>query len=291
MCLALVMWGMVSYGAGQRGTTRFFRYQSVGVFGGVTSYAGDLSYSSNLGFPARQLGTFRTMGPAVGIQYGWQFHPHAALRLSVTGGQFEATDLYAYVSDLRRIRQLHTQTNLVEAGAIITYDWFGNDRTYRFRPYVSPYLLAGISVVGWESYSYTDVRNEIGRTRLNGLQTEGVDYATLAIAIPFGFGIRWRLSDRFDLRTEIGLRYTFTDYLDDVSGQGDGIGGYRRTYDDGNEAQRFFGDRRASALGDNRRGNPNTNDWYVFTGASLSYILVDRDPCPYPFRRMGIRRR
>jgi hypothetical protein len=37
------------------------------------------------------------------------------------------------------------------------------------------------------------------------------------MAIPFGGGIKFRISDRVVLAYEIGMRKLFTDYLDDVS--------------------------------------------------------------------------
>ena len=42
-------------------------------------------------------------------------------------------------------------------------------------------------------------------------------YKQIQLAIPFGFGVRYRLNQVFDLSFEMGIRYTFTDYLDDVS--------------------------------------------------------------------------
>ncbi|MEJ0031274.1 MAG: hypothetical protein WDO15_13250 [Bacteroidota bacterium] len=37
------------------------------------------------------------------------------------------------------------------------------------------------------------------------------------VAIPFGLGARLKLTETLDLWADIGFRYTFTDYLDDVS--------------------------------------------------------------------------
>jgi hypothetical protein len=38
------------------------------------------------------------------------------------------------------------------------------------------------------------------------------------VALPFGVGARFRLGDAFDLWADLGFRYTWTDHLDDVSG-------------------------------------------------------------------------
>jgi hypothetical protein len=42
-------------------------------------------------------------------------------------------------------------------------------------------------------------------------------YKVLQIAVPFGAGVRLRLTEVIDLWGDIGFRYTFTDYIDDVS--------------------------------------------------------------------------
>jgi hypothetical protein len=42
-------------------------------------------------------------------------------------------------------------------------------------------------------------------------------YSLLQVAIPFGLGAPFRLNEVLDLWIDIGFRYTFTDYLDDVS--------------------------------------------------------------------------
>ncbi len=44
-------------------------------------------------------------------------------------------------------------------------------------------------------------------------------YSRIQIVIPVGLGIRYKLSNNFDLGLEISYRHTFTDYLDDVSGE------------------------------------------------------------------------
>ncbi|WP_375580308.1 hypothetical protein ABWH96_04530 [Marivirga tractuosa] len=44
-------------------------------------------------------------------------------------------------------------------------------------------------------------------------------YSRLQIVIPVGIGARYKLTNNLDLALEIGYRHTFTDYLDDVSGE------------------------------------------------------------------------
>jgi len=44
-------------------------------------------------------------------------------------------------------------------------------------------------------------------------------YSRFQVVIPLGIGARYKLTNNLDLGLEIGYRHTFTDYLDDVSGE------------------------------------------------------------------------
>ncbi|MFM7902216.1 MAG: DUF6089 family protein, partial [Bacteroidota bacterium] len=104
--------------------------------------------------------------------------------------------------------------------------------------------------------------------------------------IPFGGGMKFKISRRFGVTVEAGARRTYTDYLDDVS----------TTYADKSVLFASNGDLSA-VLSDRsldgqtvdntnrQRGNASDNDWYMFTGISLNYTLSKKysDNCK-PFR-------
>src|SRR5690606_14947756 len=54
---------------------------------------------------------------------------------------------------------------------------------------------------------------------LRPLMTENKKYSPFQLAIPMAVGIRYKLSLQWDMEIEMGYRFTFTDYLDDVSGR------------------------------------------------------------------------
>ena len=74
-----------------------------------------------------------------------------------------------------------------------------------------------------------------------------------AIAIPMTAGAKYRLNQFLVLGAEIGARYTFTDNLDASNPEGSNY-----------EAFRF--------------GNVFSDDWYVFSGLTLTYTF-GRKPC------------
>ncbi|MDW5287357.1 DUF6089 family protein [Formosa sp. PL04] len=79
----------------------------------------------------------------------------------------------------------------------------------------------------------------------------------LALGIPITFGYKFRISQSFILGAEIGARYTFTDNLD---------------------GSNYIDNTNPDAPIDYSFGNLNNNDWYVFTGITVTYTF-GRNPC------------
>ena len=102
----------------------------------------------------------------------------------------------------------------------------------------TPYLLLEVA-----AFNYKVVDKEIGY--------KDYEYKSkTAFAIPFGIGYKTKIVHNFAAAFEIRGRYTFTDDID-----------YNNTKI---ETLTF--------------GNPNSNDWYFFTGVSLVYAF-GRPPC------------
>ena len=112
------------------------------------------------------------------------------------------------------------------------------------------------------------------------LTTEGQasGYGLTQFSIPFGGGIRYRVSRNFDAALELGWRKTFTDYLDDVSGTYTDVANLKspEALYFGNTITRnepgFSG---FTSPGAARRGKTG-NDWYITTSLSLNYILTPK---------------
>lgn len=180
---------------------------------------------------------------------------------------------------------LNFRTTLQELGVTMEYD---------FLPFLpgSPYLTFTPYVFGGVAgFRYNPQAQTLGNTYINlrQLGTEGQTipgsnlevYSQYGISIPFGLGFKKSVSDGLIFGLELGVRATFTDYLDDISGY----------YPDFSElAQTEFG-ATAVALSDRRpeagleaavpgtlRGNPNNNDMYGFLLISITKKL-GASPC------------
>jgi hypothetical protein len=241
---------------------------NVNLFGGFSNYIGDLQSKSYTTQQAH--GSF-----GAGIQY--DFNAHLSLLSNLTYGKVSGSDAEAVDADLRA-RNLSFVTAIGEWNLLAEYN-FLDLHAHR----VTPYVFAGLAIFHFNPYA-TDT---LGRkVYLRPLSTEGEglpqypdrkSYALTQLAIPFGGGIKFRISDNVVLAYEIGLRKLFTDYLDDVS---------TRYVDPaillaakGPEAleMAYRGDEIKGGSGypptNTVRGNPSRKDWYYMSGLRVTIAL------------------
>ena len=93
--------------------------------------------------------------------------------------------------------------------------------------------------------------------KINNVDPTYEDFNTFQTVIPMGVGAKFLIGKRLSLSVETVARKTFFDYLDGIS--------------DGD----IF-------VKDYQFGNPNDNDWYFYSGVSLTYIIY-KIPCPFQY--------
>ena len=83
----------------------------------------------------------------------------------------------------------------------------------RARTNLTTYLMGGLGA------TFINPKAELDGTfhNLQPLQTEGDNYSKVALVIPVGAGINYKLSYEWSIGLEASYRFTTTDYLDDVS--------------------------------------------------------------------------
>jgi hypothetical protein len=186
----------------------------------------------------------------------------------------------------RRQRNLNFETDLLEISVMGQFNLlpFRPKRTYR--P-ITPYGFVGIGVFHFNprtTYLGREVYLQPLGTEGQGIEGYPDKYALWEIAIPAGVGVKFCLHSRVNLTVEIGFRKTFTDYIDDVSGDYVNIQTIRanngleaanlsnRTYDDNGRQVELAGSPRGLA----------GKDWYSFMGIGLTYSLHE---APIYFRK------
>jgi hypothetical protein len=115
----------------------------------------------------------------------------------------------------RWIRNLSFRNDIKELSFTGIFDLFENRQSFQKRPDYTPYGFLGLAAI----YHNPRTLYNGSWVALQPLQTELVKpYSSLQVVIPMGLGFRYKLDKQWDIAFEIGWRWTFTDYLDDVSG-------------------------------------------------------------------------
>jgi hypothetical protein len=176
--------------------------------------------------------------PAFGILYKWNKSPRHSWRISYIQSSISADDLDSKEPG-RSLRGFHFENSIKELSLGLEFNFF-DFNLHTFGRKITPYVGSGASF-----YTYDDLYIELGETKKNNRKN--------SIAIPMIVGIKTNISSSLVLGAEVGARYTFTDNLDGSNPK----------------------DENLSAL---RFGNLNNNDWYVFSGLTLTYTFGEK-PC------------
>lgn len=234
------------------------QFDEVGVFMGVSNYAGDLTEKH---FEPLEFNI------AAGFFVRHNLKGPFALKLHLYRGVISGSDQNnSFQSDLW-YRNLSFRSELYELGLQLEYNIFnwGNGKHKN-----SPYVFTGIAGFFFNPQAELD-----GKTyNLQTYKTENENYNLFSLGIPMGVGFRLDVNEKATLGFEIGLRKTFTDHLDDVSGS---YPAYIGQSDIGSTAARLS--YRIPELAPDApldpvglgRGNPDSKDWYVFAGITISF--------------------
>jgi hypothetical protein len=243
----------------------------IGIFGGASYYLGDINPTKHLYKPL----------PVYGAFYRLNFNKRFSLRAGFNYAKVQAFD-NDFSDPAQKERNLDFKSNIYEGHLIGEFNYkefqIGNSK-YRF----TPFTFVGLS------YFKFNPKGRIGSTwtELQPLSTEGQgtslnpdkkQYSHFSFAIPFGLGFETVLYKRFGIGIEWGGRYTFTDYLDDVSGT------YVNKQFLAKEVSRdaaFLSDK-STAKVDNtgkQRGNSKLKDWYNFLGVFIIYEIQFYKKC------------
>lgn len=241
------------------------QYFDTGIFYGVSNYEGDLSQN--------------TLDPtqynlALGGFLRYHLSTQISVKAHVYGGTLTGSDDYSS----SRARNLHFKSNLVEFGVQGEYSLFSYemlDKTH----VSTPYLFAGLSAFYFNPYA--DYKGSARELRLLGTEGQGIKgyddiYKRVQLSIPLGLGIKVAINQVTNVGVEFGIRKTFTDYIDDVSGaypemadlfETRGALAHALSYRSGEYEDRY----RNVDVSGRLRGNPDNNDLYFFGGIMLSF--------------------
>lgn len=236
-----------------------------GLFGGFSSYNGDLSPGLSNGIG----NALRGQRPAIGGLYRYNFHPHFSVRGNLMIGWVAAYDKYMNEGTSRESRNLSFNSPIVELSGQFEVNfmrYIAGSNKYKW----TPYLFAGVGV----TYTRPMAWYEGDLVKLSDLETEsekiGLDFkgkSPIQPVIPIGLGLKFSLKNDWVLSFETGWRMMFTDYLDDVSGTY--TGDNSKTTLDSQLGNRSNSPKPAGAI----RGNSEFKDSYFFSGITITKTL------------------
>ena len=246
-----------------------FLTTELGLFSGVSNYMGDLQ---QVRFDKDEL------HEAYGVYLRYNFGRYVSLKFHAYKGVISGSDAN-FEGLLIRQRNLSFRSDLFELGAQweFSFTYFGESQ----KRMASPYFFVGASWFFFNPQAFYDGR----WVDLQPLGTEGQGvfedapepYSLHQWAIPMGVGFVMSLGRHLNFGFELGFRKTFTDYLDDVSGQYPDLDILREH----NPLSAALSYRTPELGGSGRyenpvhhdRGNNADKDMYFFGGLTFSWTI------------------
>jgi len=177
--------------------------------------------------------------PVFGGIVKWNRSSRHAFRLTALFSQINGDDNKA--DDPRRLERGYKFNNSIKEVSLGLEYTFWEFNMFSGRNPSTPYLYTGLTYFGHDDFGV------VRRDRLVKTGNSG------NFAIPMVFGYKAALSSKVVFAFELGARYTFTDNLDGSAPK------------DGDNLTTTF-------------GNSNNNDWYMFSGVTLTFTF-GRRPC------------
>lgn len=280
---------------GQSNRWKRTRYELIGGTG-TLSFMGDLGggdkashFISDFNFstqrPVIHAGVrYKILEPLaakVAFSYGW-----------VSGDDSKSDNIY------RLDRNLSFRSPIIEFGGQVEYSIIKEPTSHRYslrrgRRFslkyltINTYIFAGIAGFYYNPKGYDEETKQWVALQPLGTEGQGLmegrdKYSRVSMALPVGIGFKYSLNRNISVGAEFGARYTFTDYIDDVS----------TTYVD--NAWLASSDELAARMADKRmysknplstfpegalygpgdqRGEAKYNDFYMFSLVTIAYKL------------------
>ncbi|WP_406684982.1 DUF6089 family protein [Seonamhaeicola sp. MEBiC1930] len=176
---------------------------------------------------------------AIGGIYKWNRSKRHSYRASLIFTELEGIDVNS--DDPRRIeRGYEFSSTITELSVGIEFS-FIDFNLHSERKIGTPYMFSGITAAKHDDYYF-----------LNGVQASA-NTSSWAMGIPITLGYKATFIDNLVFGVEVGARYTFSDSLDGSLPEDTSLQNYRF-------------------------GNINNDDWYVFSGITLTYTFGE-NPC------------
>ena len=175
---------------------------------------------------------------AFGLVYKWNKSPRHSWRFNYTQTTLKANDLDSDEAS-RLARGKNFKNELKELTVGLEFNFLDFNLHVLDRQ-ITPYVFSGVSLLKYDEIYILGTDSKI-------------DYGSTTFAIPMVVGVKTNITRNLILGAEVGARCSFTDNLDGSNTKNENF----------------------STL---RFGNINNNDWYMFSGITLTYTFGEK-PC------------
>lgn len=253
------------------------QFHEIGLWGGGANYFGDLNPRFN----------FTMVRPAGGVFYRYNINTRCAAKLSISYAEVEFSDAATKIARNHQ-RNLSFKSSIADVGAMFEFNFFKFDKS-RKKLYHSPYLGIGASIFFFNPKAQYKGKwyylQPLGTEGQNDASYSGVKkYKLYSFSIPVEFGWKFSVYRNLNLGVFASWHCTFTDYLDDVSGN------YPNTVDLPGGSRGIaaaLSDRSGEVSGEKigkagyQRGESTAPDQFLFVGVTVSYTIMNMR-CPTP---------
>jgi len=246
-----------------------FSQHEVGVAIGLSTYQGDLA-------PDNIQGSIGNLHAAFGALYRYNVNKFIAGKLGFTYGRLSADDADSEAPSKQR-RNLSFRSTILEASLTVEWNILGY-QPYNYTRVFSPYVFAGVAGFKYNPKAFYDN----AWVELQPLGTEGqfiedfsdrAPYKLIQVSFPVGLGVKYALTDQWNIGLEAGLRVTLTDYIDDVSTAY--VSATELTASSGELAAQLANRTGVDVQPGSQRGNAENNDTYLIGMLFISYNISD----------------
>lgn len=187
-----------------------------GVAVGATNYLGDIGGKdkSRQNFVSDMQLAKTRYNVGGFVRYKWR--PKVSLKLALDYIRIEGDDKLS-TNVGRHYRNFNFRNNIFDLGLTGELFFYENNdlgNTYKYRNGFRAYVFGGVG--GFYSNPKTLYQGDV--VALREYQTEGVKYSAINFNIPMGVGFYFTIDKTHRIGFELNYRKTFTDYIDDISG-------------------------------------------------------------------------
>jgi OOP family OmpA-OmpF porin len=226
--------------AQEAGKKKSYNKLSLTVHGGLTTFYGDIQQYT--WWPTKDYRSERKGAWGMGGSIGWQFNPVWGVNVNLMGANLRGTKRHGAKDLTGTNNWVYFDANTFEYSVNATLNFMNliyRDKTKQRK--FKYYFSFGMGFTSFRSAKYklgTDA--VIGTVGYDNYQLDKKERTTETM-FPLAFGVKYRISKKFDLGLETSIRYTTSDKMDAT------------------------------------RGNTGINDKYGYTNLSLTYKIGKKE--------------